>query len=1048
MNISEPFIRRPVMTTLVMAAMLLFGIVGYIQLPVSDLPNVDFPTILVRAELPGANPETMASSVAAPLEREFATISGIDSMSSVSGVGQTRITIQFNLDRNIDAAAQDVQSAIGKAQRKLPDDLSTPPSYQKVNPSDQPILYLTLASKTLPLSTVSEYADTFIGQRISMLPGVALVNIYGQRKYAVRVQLDPKALASRGLGIDEVAEAVSRGNTNLPVGALSGEHTAYNIKSSGKLQQAADFRPLIVSWQGGSPVRLEQLGRVLDGVENDRLALWRDNDQAVILAIQRQPGTNTVAVVDSIRKLLPTFRSQLPAGLELSVMYDRSESIRASVHDVKFTLVLTIFLVVAVIFLFLRNLRATLIPSLALPISIIATFAVMRRMNFSLDNLSLMAMTLAVGFVVDDAIVMLENIVRHREMGKNRFQAALDGSKEISFTIVSMTISLAAVFIPVMFMGGIVGRLFEEFGVVIMASVLLSGVVSLTLTPMLCSRFLDNTDHGAHGGEGEKAHGRFYQLSEKVFDSMLAFYRATLSVCMRWHFATFLVSLAVLGVTVAVFQHIPKGFLPSQDTGMLWGTTEAVQGISYDDMVRHQQALHKFLREDPGVESFMSVVGVGGPNLSLNNGRLTLKLKPLSERKESADQIMRRLRGKLNTVPGIQTFLRNPPLINIGGRTTKSLYQFTLQDPDTSELYSSAAKLEARLKTSQLLQDVNSDVQLSNPEVRINIRRDRAAALGISPHQIELALQSAFGTRQISTIYTDTNDYEVILELLPEYQRDTSALSLLYVRSSDGSLVPLDTLADITRGMGPLAVNHSGQLPSATISFNLRPGVALSQAVAEVNQAAKILPASISTGFEGTAQAFQASTKGLMLLLLLAVIVIYIVLGILYESFIHPLTILSGLPSAGFGALLTLWLFGKELDIYGFVGIIMLIGIVKKNAIMMIDFALEAQREQNMDPAKAIFEGCLVRFRPIMMTTMAALMGTLPIAIAYGAGGEARQPLGLAVVGGLVFSQLLTLYITPVYFIYLSKFTGWLSGLLHRKGGARAKPDPAEDTPA
>ncbi len=1017
---SALFIRRPVTTILVMAALLLMGVVGYFKLPVSDLPNVDFPTISVSANLAGASPETMATSVATPLEREFSTIAGIDSMSSISTQGSTRITIQFALERDIDAAAQDVQSAIAKSLRRLPSEMTTPPSYQKVNPADQPILYLSLASRNLPLSLVNEYAETIIAPRISMTSGVAQVSVYGAKKYAVRIQLDPKALASRDVGIDEVAAAVRRGNVNLPTGSLSGEHKSYNIKASGKLMDAEGFRPLIVAWRNGSPVRLESLGRVVDSVENEKNVAWRVDERAITLAVQRQPGTNTVAVVDAVRELLPKFEDQLPAGLDLDIIYDRSESIRESVHDVKFTLVLTICLVIGVIFLFLRRVRATLIPSLALPISVIATFAVMQVLGYSLDNLSLMALTLAVGFVVDDAIVMLENIVRHVEMGKTPMQAALDGSKEIFFTIVSMTVSLAAVFIPILFMGGLVGRLFEEFSVVIMTSILISGLVSLTLTPMLCSKFLGQGHAPGHA----QTSGWFYSLTEKGFQAMLAAYRATLGLCLRYHYVTFAVSLLVLWGTMHLFGVMPKGFLPSQDTGRLMAVTEAAQGISFDDMVRHQLAVADILKTEPAVETFMSVVGAGGPNSGGNTGRLMITLKPRDQRKESADELVQKLRPKLNTVPGIQVFVSNPPLINIGGRSTKSLYQYTLQSPDSGELQTHTTRLEERLRQSPLLQDVTSDVEMRNPELRVVIDRDKAASLGITPEQIEVALQSAYGSREVSTIYADTNDYAVIMELLPEYQRDQSALGMLYVRSSEGALVPLETLADISQSVGPLSINHTGQLPSATISFNLRPGVSLSEAVSMVESEARaVLPAGISADFSGTAQAFQSSTKGLVVLLVLAVAVIYIILGILYESFIHPVTILSGLPSAGFGALATLWLFGMDLTLYAFVGIIMLVGIVKKNAIMMIDFALEARRRDNLDAREAIYQGCLVRFRPIMMTTMAALMGTLPIAVGYGAGGEARQPLGLAVVGGLVFSQVLTLYITPVYFMYLDKLT-------------------------
>lgn len=1014
MNIAALFIRRPVTTTLVMLALLLFGVMSYRTLPVSDLPTVDFPTILVSASLPGASPETMASSVATPLERQFATIAGIDSISSSNTLGSTRITLQFALERDIDAAAQDVQSAISKVQRQLPDDMTSPPSYQKVNPADSPIFYVSLASKTLPMSQVNEYADTIIAPRISMVSGVAQVSIYGAKKYAVRVQLDPKALTSRDVGLDEVAEAIDRSNVNLPTGTLYGDHTALNVQASGKLMDAAAFRPLIVAWRNGAPVRLGDLGQVLDSVENDKIASWRGDTRSITLAVQRQPGTNTVEVVDNIRKLLPTFADQIPASIELSVLYDRSESIRESVEDVKFTLLLTMGLVVAVIFIFLRNVRATIIPSLALPMSVVGTFAVMHLYGFSLDNLSLMALTLAVGFVVDDAIVMLENIVRHLEMGKSVLQAAFDGSREISFTILSMTISLAAVFIPVLFMGGIVGRLFREFAVVISVAILISGFVSLSLTPMLCALFLKDTH--------EVRHGVVFRTSERIFDGLQNLYRWSLGICLRHHVLTFAVSLAVLAGTVMLFRDMPKGFLPSQDTGQISGVTEAVQGVSYKHMVRQQLALHEVLGADPAVASFMSVVGGGGPNSAGNSGRFMIRLRGLDERNETADQVIARLRPKLNTLPGIQTFLVNPPAINIGGRSSKSLYQYTLQNPDTEDLYRHARAMEDALRALPQLQDVTSDLQLKNPEVRLDINRDKAASLGVSARQVEVALQSAFGTREVSTIYAPTNSYSVIMELAPEYGRDPSALSRLYVRTSGGSLAPIETMVDSSVGVGPLSVNHSGQLPSVTLSFNLRPGVSLGEATAAVEAvAANILPDTFSASFQGTAQAFQSSLQNMSLLLVLAVFVIYIVLGILYESFIHPLTILSGLPSAGFGALVTLKLFGTDLNLYGFVGIIMLIGIVKKNAIMMIDFALEAQRRGGQSPAEAIFQGCVIRFRPIMMTTMAAIMGTLPIAVGYGAGGDSRQSLGLCVVGGLITSQLLTLYITPVYYIYLDK---------------------------
>ena len=1017
MNLPELCIRRPVMTTLLMAAFVIFGIIAYRALPVSELPSVDFPTISVTAALPGASPETMAAAVATPLEGQFSTIAGLDSMNSTSAQDSTSITLQFTLDRNIDAAAQDVQSAIAVALRKLPPNMPAPPSFRKVNPADSPIYYIALASPTLPLPLVNEYAETQLAQRISTISGVAQVLIYGSQKFAVRIQANPDQLAARGLGIDELHQAVAQANVNQPVGLIDGERRTFAIKDNGQLDNSVAYRPLIVAWRNGAPVRLEEVATPIDSVENLRLASWNVDKRAIVLAIQRQPGANTIETVDSIKRILPSFQAKLPAAISMTTLYDRSVSIRHAIEDVQFTLILAGFLVILVILLFLRNLYATLIPALALPISVIGTFAVMSMLGFSLDNLSLLALTLSVGFVVDDAIVMLENIVRHIELGDSPMHAAIKGSREIGFTIISMTVSLVAVFIPVLFMGGIVGRLLHEFAVTICAAILVSGVVSLTLTPMMCSRYLKPSR--------TEDHGRLFRAFEQFFAALLAGYEKSLRQAIAHPRLVVAGFVATAGLSGLLFSMVPKDFIPSGDSGRIIAFTEGAQDASFASMVEHQRAVAAIVAEDPNIQSFMSSIGGGGIRPTSNTGTIFMILKPSGERTLSPDELIEQLRPRLATVPGIKVYMQNPPVIRIGGLITAAQYQYTLQSTDLHELYQWTETLLGRIRQLPGFVDVTSNLNNHSPVVSLDIDRDKITTLGLTFSQVEDALQSAFSARQISTIYGTANQYQVILEVAPEFQSDPSMLSRLHVRASSGKLIPLDTIAGISRKTQALTVNHQGQLPAVTLSFNLLPGISLGEAVTRIKALEQELriPASLNTSLQGTAQAFQASLQGLGILLLIAILVVYIVLGILYESFIHPLTILSGLPSAALGALITLMVFRVDLSLYAFVGIIMLIGIVKKNAIMMIDFALDQQRSSQLPAHETIFNACLIRFRPIMMTTMAALVGTLPIAIGFGAGADVRRPLGLAVVGGLLLSQFLTLYLTPVIYVYLDRFT-------------------------
>ncbi len=1018
-----------------MVGIALFGVIAYRALPVSDLPTVDYPTIDVGASLPGANPDTMASAVATPLERQFTTIAGLDSMTSDSSQGNTHVTLQFNLNRDIDGATVDVETAIAEAMPLLPPGMPTPPSFHKSNPGDYPILSIFLTSPTMRLSDLDEYAESMVAQRISMVEGVSEVMVYGSAKYAVRVQVDPNLLAARQIGINEVDAALHNWNVNLPTGTLYGPKTFYNVTANGQLMRARDYRPIIVAYRHGAPVRLSNVANVIDSFEDDKQMsiiyggeFGKQGTRGVSLGVMRQPGSNTIEVIDSVRKLLPFFQSHMPPAVHMGVRGDRAKNIREAFQDIQFTMAATLGLVILVIFLFLRNPSATMIPAMALPFSIVGTFSIMYLLNFSLNNISMMALILCIGFVVDDAIVMLENIVRHIEKGEDPYVASLSGSREISFTIVSMTLSLAAVFIPVLFMSGILGRLFREFAVTICTAILISGMVSISLTPMLCSRFLR--------AAGEMKHGILYRALEQVFNGMLSVYSRSLRWVLGHRPLMLTMFFAVLGITGLLFVVVPKGFIPIIDNDNFYVQMEAAQGTSYYQMVNDLKKVASVIVQDPDIDSFYAMTG-GSHGGSANTARMMVNTIPRRQRKDTISDIVNRLRPKLSNFPGLRAYLTIPQAIRVGGHMSKSSYEFVLSGPDTQQLYAEAPKFERLVARVPGLLEVNSDLQIKNPRVNIVLDRDRAAALHVNYNTLATTLYDAFGPQLASTIYSPTNQYRVLLEMLPGYQRFTDGLKMLYLKSDTGQLVPLGAVAHIKEDAGPQDIPHSGQLPSVSISFALKPGTSLGQATSTIEQIARDnLPATITGAFAGTAKVFQDSMRNMGVLLILAIAVVYIVLGVLYESYVHPITILSGLPSAGFGALLTLLIFKVDLSIFSFVGLIMLIGIVKKNAIMQIDFALEAERKEHKTPAEAIYEGCLIRFRPIMMTTMAALLGGVPIALGWGAGGEARRPLGMAVVGGLAFSQLMTLYLTPVVYTYMAgiveRWNAWKARKEHR----------------